>query len=1505
MNNCNYGFNSLTLEKDEEFNVNLICNTHFTFSRMNNISLPGIMLDYNNGSFYGKPTNISDPIVVFVYLFAVSDVSGNNIHVISFNLQIVNSLPLIPGVIMDIIFYSQSKLLSESEFNLYDIYTSRKINTIDLYSPKQIEEFNKIKVREHYALRIYGIFEAPYDDNFTFLFEANDKYLFNFKKYPDKYIKHENHQYNQSELNIELSKSLYSFVIITNRCSNLNVFKLYWKCDNYEDCEEYKLLSIPYIFSKPTFISNMRYSQEYIIIRESSIFYPLYSGIVTSYTTNNTLPKGITLNKNTGEITTSLNIVSSFTTLIIMNNTKCIVGVPITFINIDYKINGNGIMSSFYSIKNKDDLDINDFTLSTPNMYILSKRLSISELYYPTDTKIWDDLPSDISLPFVGEWKSLVFFPISWNYCIYSTMKSYSYILIDDKIVYEQNSNDLISDYNCTFINNGYHDFKIVSFIYAYNSPFDVNINATSPTIMEKIDVKTFYNPPTFSDSPFYYNDNVVVYYFNNTIPENIPIYSGLYPKRFTVSPIFNFGLTISDKGIISGKPTLKYMPKTEYIITLKDNASEYYTKIIISILEVTPPKSLKYDVSIIECVIGSEFSLIPKYTGIINYFTSTILPDGIAINPITGEIYGTACEYFNDNIEIRGYNEGGYISYNISMEITNSTKCEYDIIKLYYSFSDYKQQIINVTSDDNEIVFYDIGRNRSKTVFFCTNIENSLTLNIKHSIEDDPYIILMYYPDILIYEGYPDNNYNITFTMDYDLPEKIDIDDVTLIEYSDSYIEPEIIGPYSYCEISPNLPLNLFFDNETCEISGVPIETMTKTNYTIKLVNPDGFIKKDFLIQVKSCSNGYENIKLALTNLNKDINYNLFLINSKGDIEKTIYIQSSYDNKKYMCLKVDNYTVEINATNENIQKSNIDSQLTIYSINNHILYYQPLNIIYSTKQSGFSLYFNVSKDTTIYYSDHYYEGWYLDDFNYTFLFKSTKQSLLPIYSNIVRYYIIPININISVFYSSSIFSYSITYYEGIKIYLNGINIFTDGLPSIVDNTTAGIDHSDSYITSFYTSSVLNFNQSVNYIGIEVHRKENIKNEKDYIYFNLKIYNEICYSYIKIPTILTSNIDNIPLYNLLNEDEKLIIYIDPYNSFILNITYPHNNYIMVNRYTITLTNDYSSINSISWYLYAYKNNKKILLDVQSHIIFQDYNYSQSFYLNTRGDSYNQYQLEFKQDENDKTSEFVLSLNEILLEACNIQFCSYEGHNPVRIGEKITLSCPEGESGGIILTCLLNLETKTPYWEEPVNNCTINPPSIFEIIPNTVFAYNGYPISESDLMCIGKSLKYNSEPPLPQDIVILQNRISGTSSIPIADIYNISCCNSGGCLYRSYNLTISFAVCYEDPPFPETIVGNKSIIPCEPPKIGTIERSCYFNLYPVWGVQSDNCVMPDINDSKLGIIIAISLSILTVIALITGCALYFRHIKTTQQSLVNRPSKSYSTSTNLSEFGFIR
>ncbi|KAK8809667.1 hypothetical protein WA158_000610 [Blastocystis sp. Blastoise] len=224
---------------------------------------------------------------------------------------------------------------------------------------------------------------------------------------------------------------------------------------------------------------------------------------------------------------------------------------------------------------------------------------------------------------------------------------------------------------------------------------------------------------------------------------------------------------------------------------------------------------------------------------------------------------------------------------------------------------------------------------------------------------------------------------------------------------------------------------------------------------------------------------------------------------------------------------------------------------------------------------------------------------------------------------------------------------------------------------------------------------------------------------------------------------------------------------------------------------------------------------------------------------------------------------------------NIYNCIMDDIWPVtEAGEQVTLPCEDtiNYEGFRTRLCLLG---NPAVWEDAVNNCQLNNPSI-SYITTTITGYKNIGITPIMASITGGNLNpLTINPSLPDGLIF--NSVTGVIyGIPTSDssnTYAITISNSRGESTATITIIISIANCPDDTVWSATEIGQQITLPCEDPinYEGFRTRLCKLGYPAVWGTIINNCQlkMPSISYHTNEIIGYKNIAITPIMASLTG------------------------------------
>ena len=364
--------------------------------------------------------------------------------------------------------------------------------------------------------------------------------------------------------------------------------------------------------------------------------------------------------------------------------------------------------------------------------------------------------------------------------------------------------------------------------VYANNTGGSANTNIDI-TVIDVIPSNIAYNPNTFVETK------------GTAMSPVTPSVSGGTIVTWEVHPSLPSGLSIdSSTGEISGTPTV-LSTVTTYTVYANNTGGSANTNIDITVIDV-PPSSIGYSNSPFSLTKDSAFSSgIPSSGGgpVVTWSVSPTLPNGLSIDPNTGEISGTPDTItLSGTYTITATNTGGSDSVTITIEVN-------DVIPSNVAYNPNTFVETKGTTMTSVTPTANGGDVTSWAVY--PSLPSGISLDTTTGeISGTPSVL----STVTTYTIYANNsggsaNTTIDITVNDVAPNSLFYSGSPFTLTKNSAMTPEtptaLGGPVVTWSISPNLPSGLNFDSSNGEISGTPTVLSTITSYTVTGTNTGG----------------------------------------------------------------------------------------------------------------------------------------------------------------------------------------------------------------------------------------------------------------------------------------------------------------------------------------------------------------------------------------------------------------------------------------------------------------------------------------------------------------------------------------------------------------------------------------------------------------------------------------------------------------------------------------
>jgi uncharacterized repeat protein (TIGR01451 family) len=368
--------------------------------------------------------------------------------------------------------------------------------------------------------------------------------------------------------------------------------------------------------------------------------------------------------------------------------------------------------------------------------------------------------------------------------------------------------------YTVTAQNSGGSDTTTLTF----------QVNDVAPTFIT-------YNPSTFVETVDAAMSTLVT-----------PTYSGGAVTSWTVTPSLPIGLSLDSNGVIYGTPTV-VTSQTVYTITGSNTGGSDSTTVTIQVNDKAPV--FYYSVTQIQMTKGQPQSLTPTVSNfggaVVSYAVSPQLPNGLALDTITGEISGTPSDITaSQSYTITASNSGGSSQRNMIIEVNDAQPViGYSTTSYTFTKGTALPSTITPTDTGGTVVTWSID----------PSLPNGLNFDISTGeISGNPTIVSASATYTVTAENTGgDDTVVLTIEVIDIPPASITYSELAIVETKGVAIIPVTAtttgGTVVTWSIDPALPNGLILDTSTGEISGTSTVLSTLVTYTITGTNTGGQI--------------------------------------------------------------------------------------------------------------------------------------------------------------------------------------------------------------------------------------------------------------------------------------------------------------------------------------------------------------------------------------------------------------------------------------------------------------------------------------------------------------------------------------------------------------------------------------------------------------------------------------------------------------------------------------
>jgi uncharacterized repeat protein (TIGR01451 family) len=382
---------------------------------------------------------------------------------------------------------------------------------------------------------------------------------------------------------------------------------------------------------------------------------------------------------------------------------------------------------------------------------------------------------------------------------------------------------------------------------------YTVNATNTGGSVTTTISITVNDVVPTID---YTVNDLSLV---NNTASSDLPITPTVTGPgeivSWTISPSVPAGLTFdATTGEISGIPTT-LLTRSMFTITGTNSGGTTSVDINITIVDEVPAISYQPDdLSLSNNTASSDLPLEAILTGsgeMVSWVISPSMPDGLSFDTATGTISGTPTQLLDRTMfTITATNTGGsamtYINITINDEIPTIVYTPDDLTMINNTAS-ADLPLTPAVSGAGEITSWTIEPTLPEGLAFDTST------GVISGTATEIFSRTMFIINGTNTGGTVTSFVNITVVSNDPMIAYLP-DDVSLLSNS-SVLDLYPIstgGLVTQWSISPQLSAGLYFNNSTGQLSGMPTEMVSRTQYTVTASNDDGVMSVDLNITVE-----------------------------------------------------------------------------------------------------------------------------------------------------------------------------------------------------------------------------------------------------------------------------------------------------------------------------------------------------------------------------------------------------------------------------------------------------------------------------------------------------------------------------------------------------------------------------------------------------------------------------------------------------------------------------